>query len=32
VIIRFWIIGGIFTAVALGIYYADFLSLPGAIP
>ncbi|MBU6328731.1 MAG: phospho-N-acetylmuramoyl-pentapeptide-transferase [Acidobacteria bacterium] len=32
VIIRFWIIGGIFVAVALGIYYADFLSLPGAIP
>ena len=32
VIIRFWIIGGIFTAVALGLYYADFLSLPEAIP
>ena len=32
VIIRFWIIGGIVTAVALGLYYADFLSLPDAIP
>ena len=31
VIIRFWIIGGIFTAIALGLYYADFLSLPGVI-
>jgi phospho-N-acetylmuramoyl-pentapeptide-transferase len=28
VIIRFWILGGIFTALALGIFYADFLSLP----
>jgi phospho-N-acetylmuramoyl-pentapeptide-transferase len=27
VIIRFWILGGIFTALALGIFYADFLSL-----
>lgn len=31
IIIRFWIIGGIFMAVALGLYYADFLSLPGVI-
>lgn len=27
VIIRFWILGGIFTALALGFFYADFLSL-----
>jgi phospho-N-acetylmuramoyl-pentapeptide-transferase len=27
VIIRFWILSGIFTALALGIFYADFLSL-----
>ncbi|MCL5077506.1 MAG: phospho-N-acetylmuramoyl-pentapeptide-transferase [Actinobacteria bacterium] len=27
VIIRFWILAGLFTAVALGLFYADFLSL-----
>jgi phospho-N-acetylmuramoyl-pentapeptide-transferase len=27
VIIRFWILGGILTALALGLFYADFLSL-----
>lgn len=27
VIIRFWLIAGILTALALGIFYADFLSL-----
>jgi phospho-N-acetylmuramoyl-pentapeptide-transferase len=27
VIIRFWILAGIFTAFALGFFYADFLSL-----
>lgn len=27
VIIRFWILAGIFTALALGVFYADFLSL-----
>lgn len=27
VIVRFWILAGICTALALGIYYADFLSL-----
>jgi phospho-N-acetylmuramoyl-pentapeptide-transferase len=27
VIIRFWIIAGMFTALALGLFYADFLSL-----
>ena len=27
VIIRFWILAGLFTALALGLFYADFLSL-----
>jgi phospho-N-acetylmuramoyl-pentapeptide-transferase len=27
VIIRFWIVAGMFTALGLGIFYADFLSL-----
>ncbi len=27
VIIRFWILAGMFTALALGLFYADFLSL-----
>jgi phospho-N-acetylmuramoyl-pentapeptide-transferase len=26
VIVRFWIIAGLFTALGLGIYYADFLN------
>jgi phospho-N-acetylmuramoyl-pentapeptide-transferase len=30
VIIRFWILAGLFTAVGLGVFYADFLSLPGS--
>jgi phospho-N-acetylmuramoyl-pentapeptide-transferase len=30
VIIRFWILSGICTAVGLGLYYADFIGLPGA--
>jgi phospho-N-acetylmuramoyl-pentapeptide-transferase len=29
VIIRFWLISGIFVAVALGIYYADFARVIG---
>jgi phospho-N-acetylmuramoyl-pentapeptide-transferase len=29
VIIRFWILAGIFTTGALGIFYADFLGRPG---
>jgi phospho-N-acetylmuramoyl-pentapeptide-transferase len=29
VIIRFWILSGICTAVALGLYYADYIALPG---
>jgi phospho-N-acetylmuramoyl-pentapeptide-transferase len=28
VIIRFWILGALFTALGLGVFYADFLSLP----
>ncbi len=30
VIIRFWILAGICTAVALGLYYADFVSIGAA--
>jgi phospho-N-acetylmuramoyl-pentapeptide-transferase len=26
VIVRFWVLGGLFVAVGLGIFYADFLS------
>ena len=29
VIVRFWILAGLFTAFALGIFYADFLSRAG---
>jgi len=31
VIIRLWIVAGLCTAVAVGLFYADFLSLPGVI-
>jgi phospho-N-acetylmuramoyl-pentapeptide-transferase len=31
VIIRLWIVAGLFTALALGLYYADFVRLPGII-
>jgi len=31
VIVRFWILAGLCTAIALGIYYADFISLPGVL-
>ncbi len=31
VIIRLWIVAGLFTALALGLYYADFVSLPGVL-
>jgi len=31
VIIRLWIVAGLFTALALGIYYADFIRLPSVI-
>src|SRR5580698_7140093 len=27
VIVRFWVLGGLFVAVSLGIFYADFLSV-----
>jgi phospho-N-acetylmuramoyl-pentapeptide-transferase len=27
VIVRFWVLGGLFVAVGLGIFYADFLSV-----
>ena len=27
VIIRFWILAGIFTALGVGVFYADFVSL-----
>ncbi|MET0738077.1 MAG: phospho-N-acetylmuramoyl-pentapeptide-transferase, partial [Acidimicrobiales bacterium] len=30
VIIRFWIMSGICTAVGIGLYYADFIGIPGA--
>jgi phospho-N-acetylmuramoyl-pentapeptide-transferase len=29
VIVRFWILAGLFTALALGVFYADFLSQGG---
>jgi len=29
VIVRFWILGGLFAALGLGIFYADFLSATG---
>ena len=32
VIIRFWILAGLCTAVALGLFYADFIHLSGATP
>ncbi|MGE3835408.1 MAG: phospho-N-acetylmuramoyl-pentapeptide-transferase [Acidimicrobiia bacterium] len=31
IIIRFWILGGLFTGVAVGIFYADYLSVPGIL-
>lgn len=31
IIIRFWIVAGLCVAFALGLYYADFVQLPGAI-
>ncbi len=31
VIVRFWILAGACTAIALGVFYADFLSIPGVI-
>ena len=31
VIIRFWILAALTTALAIGLFYADYLSIPGAI-
>ena len=31
IIIRFWILGAMATAMAVGIFYADYLSIPGVI-
>jgi phospho-N-acetylmuramoyl-pentapeptide-transferase len=31
VIIRFWILAGLSVAMAIGIFYADFVSIPGAV-
>jgi phospho-N-acetylmuramoyl-pentapeptide-transferase len=31
VIVRFWIIGGLAAFFALGVFYADFLTRPGAV-
>lgn len=31
VIVRLWIVAGLFVALALGIYYADFVRIPGVI-
>lgn len=31
VIVRFWLFGGICVALGLGIFYADFIRIPGAI-
>jgi phospho-N-acetylmuramoyl-pentapeptide-transferase len=31
VVIRFWLMAGFAAAMALGIFYADFLSIPGAV-
>lgn len=31
VVIRFWLLAGFAAALALGIFYADFLSIPGSV-
>jgi len=31
IIIRFWLMAGFAAAMALGIFYADFLSIPGSV-
>jgi phospho-N-acetylmuramoyl-pentapeptide-transferase len=31
VIIRFWILAGLATALGVGIFYADFISIPGVL-
>jgi phospho-N-acetylmuramoyl-pentapeptide-transferase len=32
VIVRFWILAGLCAALALGLFYADFLSVPSTVP
>ncbi|HTC82432.1 MAG TPA: phospho-N-acetylmuramoyl-pentapeptide-transferase, partial [Acidimicrobiia bacterium] len=31
VIVRFWLICGLFVAFGLGLFYADFIRIPGAL-
>jgi phospho-N-acetylmuramoyl-pentapeptide-transferase len=31
VIVRFWLIAGLFVAFGLGVFYADFITIPGAV-
>ncbi len=31
VIVRFWLIGGLFVALGVGIFYADFINIPGSL-
>ena len=31
VIVRFWLLAGVGVALALGLFYADFISIPGAV-
>jgi len=31
VIVRFWLIAGFFVAIGLGLFYADFIRIPGVI-
>ena len=31
IIVRFWILAGLAMALGLGIFYADFIRIPGVI-
>ncbi len=31
VIVRFWLFAGVFLALVLGLFYADFINIPGAV-
>jgi phospho-N-acetylmuramoyl-pentapeptide-transferase len=31
VVVRFWILAGLSAGIALGVFYADYLSIPGVI-
>jgi phospho-N-acetylmuramoyl-pentapeptide-transferase len=31
VIVRFWLLAGLFVALGLGLFYADFIRVPGVI-